>query len=188
MYTWLPQKIKHAHAILMDKDNPMAFNLNPPASQEEIQRCENRLSLYLPKSYQEFLAVTNGAHFFCGESTIESTEPWWTETGLLIQSTETICAFNLFHDQVYVNEENPEKNYIAFCHLGYVGTGDFCSFDITSAIESEYKVLDCQHDCSFEDWNESHAIANSFEDWLNRIFDEVILKQNRPEYWIPSPL
>jgi hypothetical protein len=188
MYTWIPKKIEQAEATLSDMGIEMGFKLNPPASPVDIQRCEDELSLILPNSYKEFLKFTNGAHIFCGESTIESTEPWWTDTGLLIQSTSTICNFNLHHDQVYIDDENPKKNYIAFCHLGYICTGDFCGFDITSGIESEYKVLDCQHDYLFEDWQEEHVIADSFEDWLIKVFDEVTLNHNRPEYWIPSPL
>jgi hypothetical protein len=188
MYTWLPQKIEQVKAILNNKKIAMDFKLNPPASQAEIQQCEDELSLTLPNSYKEFLKLTNGAHIFCSESTIESIDPWWTDTGILIQSTTTICNFNLHHDRVYLDDGSSEKKYIAFCHLGFIGTGDFCGFDVTSHENLEYKVLDCQLDYSFEDWQEEHVIADSFEDWLIKVFDEVILNHNRPEYWLPSPL
>jgi SMI1 / KNR4 family (SUKH-1) len=186
MYTWLPKKIEQAQAILSSKDITMGFKLNSPASLGEIQQCEDRLSLTLPKSFKEFLKFANGAHIFCGESTRGSTESWWAGTGILIQSTSSIVSFNQHVDQVYL--EDGEKKYIAFCYLGYIGTGDFCGFDVTSYIDSECKVLDCYHDCSFEDWHESHVIADSFEDWLIKVFDEVIINKNRPEYWLPTPL
>jgi hypothetical protein len=115
------------------------------------------------------------------------TLPWLADSGILIQSTSTIVPFNQEQDQVYV-EDDSDKKYIAFCYLGYVGTGDFCSFDITNYANLEYKVLDCEHDYSFEEWQAEHIIANSFEDWLIKIFNEVIQNNGRPEYWIPSPL
>jgi hypothetical protein len=187
MYTWLPSKIKQAQKTLQNSNNlETEFKFNPPATQDDIHACEAKLSLTLPRSYKEFLKLSNGAHIFCGESTTEITLPWLADTGILIQSTNAIISFNQHLDQIYL--EDDEKKYIAFCYLGYIGTGDFCGFDITNYLDSECKVLDCQHDFSFEDWQEEHVIANSFEDWLIKLFDSVIEHNNCPEYWIPTPL
>lgn len=188
MYTWLPEKIEQAQRILKNENIKLSFKFNPPANQAEIQRCEEELGFSLPRSYKEFLRFSNGANLFCSDqSRFEITLPWLADSGVLIQSTSTIVAFNQDQDQVYV-EENSEKKYIAFCYLGYIATGDFCSFDITTAVDLEYKILDCQHDFSFEDWQAEHVIADSFEDWLIQMFDEMIHNHGRPEYWIPSPL
>lgn len=188
MYTWLPQKVKQAQQILEKQNIELGFKFNPPANQAEIQRCEAELGFILPHSYKEFLKFSNGANVFCSEQpTFKITLPWLADSGILIHSTSTIVPFNQDQDQVYV-EKDSEKKYIAFCYLGYIATGDFCSFDITTYANSEYKVLDCQHDCSFEEWQAEHIIAKSFEDWLIKIFDEVIQNNGRPEYWIPSPL
>ncbi|MBE9006120.1 SMI1/KNR4 family protein [Fortiea sp. LEGE XX443] len=188
MYTWLPKKVEQAQQVLKARNVKLGFKFNSPANQGEIQRCEEELGFILPDSYKEFLKFSNGANLFCNdEPRVEITLPWFADSGILIQSTSTIVAFNQNQDKVYV-EDNGEKKYIAFCYLGYLATGDFCSFDVTTNVDSEYKVLDCQHDFSFKDWQAEHVIANSFEDWLIKIFDEVIYNNNRPEYWIPSPL
>ncbi|MEA5504180.1 SMI1/KNR4 family protein [Halotia wernerae UHCC 0503] len=188
MYTWLPQKVEQAQQILEKQNIELGFKFNRPASQAEIQRYEAELGFILPHSYKEFLKFSNGANVFCSEQPrFEITLPWLADSGILIQSTSTIVPFNQDQDQVYV-EDDSEKKYIAFCYLGYIATGDFCSFDITTYANSEYKVLDCQHDYSFEEWQAEHIIANSFEDWLIKIFDEVIQNNGRPEYWMPSPL
>lgn len=188
MYTWLPKKVGQAQQVLKARNVKLGFKFNSSANQAEIQRCETELGFILPDSYKEFLKFSNGANIFCNdELRFNITLPWLADSGILIQSTNTIIAFNQNQDKVYV-ENNDEKKYIAFCYLGYLATGDFCSFDVTTNVDSEYKVLDCQHDFSFEDWQAEHVIANSFQDWLIKIFDEVIYNNNRPEYWIPSPL
>jgi SMI1 / KNR4 family (SUKH-1) len=187
MYTWLPYKIKQAQKIFKKTNNTeREFKFNPPATQDEIDACEEDLSLTLPHSFKEFLKFSNGAHIFCGESITEITLPWLTDTGILIQSTSTIVSFNNHLDQVYL--EDGEKKYIAFSYLGDIGTGDFCGFDITKYFDLECKVLDCQHDYLFEDWQQEHIIANSFEDWLMKLFDSVIKNNFRPEYWLPTSL
>ncbi|NDJ16726.1 SMI1/KNR4 family protein [Myxacorys almedinensis] len=192
MYNWLPQKVEQAQQILNAQDIELGFKFNPPASQAEIQRCEEELGFILPDSYKKFLKFSNGANIFCSDQprfeNTQTTTSWYADSGILIQSTSSIIPFNQFQDKVYVEEEDGEKKYIAFCYLGYIGTGDFCSFDLTSSVDSEYKVLDSEHDCSFEEWQAEHIIANSFEDWLLKIFDEVIQNNGHPEYWIPYHL
>jgi hypothetical protein len=191
MYTWRPEKIEQTQKILKAQNTQLGFKFNSPATQDEIRRCEEELGFVLPNSYKEFLKFSNGAHLFCSDQprfeNIQSTTSWWADSGILIQSTSALVPFNQEQDVVYV-EDDGEKKYIAFCYLGYIGTGDFCSFDITSSVDSEYKVLDSEHDCLFEEWQAEHVIANSFEDWLIKIFDEVIQNNNRPEYWMPYHL
>jgi SMI1 / KNR4 family (SUKH-1) len=185
------EKLKDSQKILKDRSIELGFRFNPPARQDEIKQCEKDLGFTLPMSYKEFLRFSNGANIFCSDQprfeTAQPTSSCYADSGILIQSTSSIIEFNREHDKIYL-EDDGEKKYIAFCCLGYIGTGDFCSFDVTDYVDSEYKVLDCYHDCSFEDWQAEHIIASSFEDWLIKLFDEVIQKNGRPEYWIPSPL
>jgi SMI1 / KNR4 family (SUKH-1) len=191
MYRWLPEKVAQAQQILKAGKIELGFKFNLPAGQNEIQRCEEALGFILPNSYKEFLKFSNGANIFCSDQPrfeiTQTTPSWFADSGILIQSTSALVPFNQYQDKVYV-EDGGEKEYIAFCYLGYIGTGDFCSFDITTYANSEYKVLDSQHDYLFEEWHAEHVIANSFEDWLIQMFDEVIQNNGRPEYWIPSPL
>jgi hypothetical protein len=193
MYAWLPERVKQAQQVLKAQNVELMFKFNAPAHQDEIGQCEAELGFVLPHSYKEFLKFSNGANIFCSAkprfeiASPELTSSWWADSGILIQSTSTIVPFNQEQDVVYV-EDDGEKKYIAFCYLGSIGTGDFCSFEITSYVDSECKVLDCDHDYSFEEWQADHVIADSFEDWLIQIFDEVIQHNGYPEYWFPPPL
>lgn len=183
---WLSEKVEQAQQILNAQNIQLGFKFNPPATQGDIHRCEEELGLVLPNSYKEFLRVSNGAHLFCRDQPLYNMTPPWADSGLLIQSTSSIVPFNEDTDKIYV-EEDGEKKYIGFCYLGQFLSGDFCSFDVTAYANSEYKVLDSQHDYLFEEWQE-YVIANSFEDWLIKVFEQVIQNNCRPEYWIPSPL
>lgn len=184
MLTWFSEKVEQAQQIRDAQNIQLKFKFNPPATQGDIQCCEEELGLVLPNSYKEFLKLSNGAHLFCRDQSLYNiTLPWLAGSGLLIHGTSSIVSFNENMDKIYI-EENSEKKYIGFCYLGYILTGDFCSFDVTTYADSEYKVLDSQHDYSFEEWQEQ-VIANSFEDWLIKVFDQVIQNNGRPEYWIP---
>ena len=174
--------------ILREVNIGLGFKFNSPADEHEISKCENQLGLILPTSYREFLKLSNGAHLFCSsQPKYGKNASWWTDDGILIQDTGSIIEFNQYHDEIYVDDDG-KKKFISFAYLGHILTGDFCGFDITGCMNSEYKILDCQHDCSFEDWQQEHVISSSFEEWLMNIFDAVVLNQIRPEYWIPWPL
>lgn len=185
------EKLEDAQKILKDRSIELGFRFNSPAKQDEIQQCEKELGFALPMSYKKFLEFSNGANIFCSDQqrfkAAQPTSSWYADSGILIQSTSSIIEFNREHDKIYI-EEDGVKKYIAFCYLGYICTGDFCSFDATNYVDSEYRVLDCDHDYSFDDWHADHVIADSFEDWLIKLFDEVIQNNRRPEYWIPSSL
>jgi hypothetical protein len=189
MYLSIPERVKKVQQISSNKGIELGFKFNSPANHHEIQQCEENLGFILPNSYKEFLKFSNGANVFCSNiARSEITLPWMADSGILIQSTSTIVAFNQAQDEIYIDDKS-DKKYVAFAYLGYIGTGDFCSFDMTTVYSnSEYKVLDCNHDYSFEDWKADGTIANSFEDWLIKMFTEVIDNNRRPEYWIPSPL
>jgi hypothetical protein len=185
MYLSIPEMVKKVRQIFSNEGIELGFQFNNPANHYEIQQCEENLGFILPNSYREFLKFSNGANVFCSNiARFEITLPWMSDSGILIQSTSTIVAFNQAQDEIYI-DDRIDKKYLAFAYLGYIGTGDFCSFDMTAFTNSEYKVLDCNHDYSFEDWQAESTIADSFEDWLTKMFAEVIHKNLRPEYWIP---
>jgi hypothetical protein len=192
MYNWIPAKVEQAQKKLASTGNNLNFKFNTPAEPSEIHRCEENLGFCLPASFKEFLMFSNGANIFCNTQSVindsrGANSSWYADSGILIQNTVDLLEFNRLQDVVYV-DENCEKKYIAFAYLGYIGTGDFCSFDTATFVNAEYKVLDCDHDYSYEDWHESHIIANSFDEWLVKMFDEVIQNTRRPEYWIPTSL
>ncbi|MCU0567551.1 MAG: hypothetical protein MUF49_13255 [Oculatellaceae cyanobacterium Prado106] len=53
--------------------------------------------------------------------------------------------------------------------------------------DNECPVLDCNQDYPPSSWKES-PIANSFEEWLMKMFEHVIHYKSLPEYWFTDTL
>lgn len=181
MYEWLPRRLEQAMKVFQEFSLDWTFVLNEPASEAMIQACELELGLVLPPRYREFLLQFNGAHLFCTEGEIRSnTHPWWVGSGLMIQGTDTLV---LFKQAMQVGSASQEwESFIPFCYLGYIGTGDFCALDPQQLDDSEYAVLDCDHELVPSEWQKA-KIASSFEEWLKKLFNQVIDQNNFPEYW-----
>ncbi len=180
MYEWLPRRLEQAMKVFQEFSLDWTFVLNEPASESLIQACELELGLVLPPSYREFLLQFNGDHLFCTEGEIRSnTHPWWVGSGLMIQGTDTLVLFN---QAMQVGSPSQEWKLIPFCYLGRIGTGDFCALDPQQLDDSEYAVLDCDHELVPSEWQKA-KIASSFEEWLKKLFNQVIDQKNFPEYW-----
>lgn len=181
MYEWLPHRLEQAMKVFQKFSLDWTFVLNEPASESLIQACELELGLVLPSSYREFLLQFNGAHLFCIEDEIRSDfYPLWVGSGLMIQGADTLV---LFKQDIQAGSASQEGNLlIPFCYLGHIGTGDFCAFDPQQLDNSEYAVLDCDHELLPEEWRKA-KIASSFEEWLKKLFNQVIDQNNIPEYW-----
>lgn len=181
MYEWLPRRLEQAMKVFQEFSLDWTFVLNEPASESLIQACELELGLVLQGSYREFLLQFNGVHLFCTEGEIRSnSHPWWVDSGLMIQGTDTLALFN---QAMQVGSASQEGNsLIPFCYLGYIGIGDFCALDPQQLNDSEYAVLDCDHELVPSEWQKA-KIASSFEEWLKKLFNQVIDQKNFPEYW-----
>ena len=180
MYEWLPRRLEQAMRVFQEFSLDWTFVLNEPASESSLKSCELELGLVLPSSYREFLLQFNGAHLFCTEGEIRSnTHPWWVGSGLMIQGTDTLVLFN---QAMQVGSPSQEWKLIPFCYLGYIGTGDFCALDPQQLDDSEYAVLDYDHELVASEWQKA-KIASSFEEWLKKLFNQVIDQNNFPEYW-----
>jgi SMI1 / KNR4 family (SUKH-1) len=111
MLTWFSERVEQAQQVLNAQNIQLGFKFNSPATQGDIHCCEEELGLVLPKSYKEFLKMSNGAHLFCrGQQLYNITLPWLADSGLLIQGTSSIVPFNKDTDKIYV-EENEKKIY-----------------------------------------------------------------------------
>lgn len=181
MYEWLPRRLEQAMKVFQEFSLDWTFVFNEPASESLIQACELDMGLVLPGSYREFLLQFNGAHLFCTESEIRShSHSWWVDSGLMIQGTDTLVLFNQDRRANWTSQE--WESFIPFCYLGYIGTGDFCALDPQQLDDSEYAVLDCDHELVPSEWRKA-KIASSFEEWLKKLFNQVIEQKNFPEYW-----
>lgn len=183
MFEWLPDQIERAYQVFKEFSLDWKFILNQPATETEIQACEVALGISLPPSYREFLLCYNGAKLFCTYEVENPNNAWRDNSGIIIYGTDNLVEFNQQQKQIYIDFD--WNSLIVFCDLASIGTGDFCALDPQNQINSEYAVLDCMHDLVIEDWRES-KIASSFEQWLTKIFDQVVLYNKQPEYWLEA--
>ncbi|HTD32443.1 MAG TPA: SMI1/KNR4 family protein [Candidatus Elarobacter sp.] len=148
----------------------------------DVESCEQQLGRFLPESYRAFLSLHDGG--FVG---LETVLPGMTSTsGFRIfgaqQTTERTLALA---DDLEPFELPPAAldGLIVFADYG---NSDICLFDATRPSGGEYPVLDGFHE-AVGSWREL-VIAVTFEDWLRRIFDAFIEREQRLEYWLESPL
>ncbi len=124
----------------------------------------------------------NGASLFCyGESQIPEKE--WDKPRLIIHGTDNLVEFNQHIQEKIFTTQEQQGSLILFCKLP--GTGDSCGLDPRQTTNSEYVVLDCFHELLPVEWRQTQ-IASSFAEWLERIFDQVVVQRKYPEYWLEA--
>ena len=186
MYEWMPESMeqsKSVQAFSLD----WGFDMGEAATQEKINECEQKLELSLPPSYRKFLLKYNGAHLFCsGRGTRSDSCFWWADSGVVVLGTKPLLEYRHF---VYDLLDTQEHTFslLPIAYLGRVNTGDFCALNMAKSIEGENPVIDCDHDYSPSEW-EGAVIANSFEEWLKKMFACVIESKSTPEYWFEDTL
>lgn len=181
MFEWIPERIEQANRVLQEFLLDWAFILNPPATEAEIRACELALGVPLPPSYRKFLLRWNGAYLFRDNEDDLPNGSWWDNSRIFIQGTNNLVEFSQENKQGRFTDEEWDS-LIAFCYLGSIGTGDFCGLDPQQTTNSEYAVLDCFNEQDPARWRQAR-IASSFAEWLERVFDQVVLQKKCPEYW-----
>ncbi|WNN91185.1 SMI1/KNR4 family protein [Gloeocapsopsis dulcis] len=159
MFEWLPEQIEQAKIISKEFEQGWKFRLNPPATKADIDSCEAALGIPLPPSYREFLLQWNGAHlFYTHKSLLPDGNVWYHEGRMFsIQSTHELFDFNQEERGDLSDEE--WDSLILFCN--YNGGGDSCGLNPAQTTNSEYAVLDCDHDSHPVEWRQA-KIASSF--------------------------
>jgi hypothetical protein len=173
MYGWLAHRVSQAKEALQDFSMDWGFILNSPASEAEISTCESELGVRLPSSYCEFLLEFNGVELFYPEQR----NPYAPETLISIKGTQTILDLN----KVITAYEDTKGMLLLFCYIGL--GGDYCGFDLRNVDKGEVPILECASGGSLIlHWMNS-KIADSFSEWLEKIFDRVIEDRKDPLYW-----
>jgi hypothetical protein len=188
MYEWLEDSVKESRYVFDSFSLDWIFQFNEPASESEIEEYELQTGLSLPHSYKLFLLKHNGAHLFCSEAAnpiFSGSSSLWANSGILIFEMSATREYKKQIHRIYDVSEQLLPLPIAY--LGRIGTGDFCSLDFGSFNGIENPVLDCNHEYSPEEWKDS-VIANSFEEWLRKIFERIIRHKSLPEYWFEDTL
>jgi hypothetical protein len=173
MYEWLTHRVEQAKEVLQDFSMDWGFILNSPASEAEISTCESELGVRLPSHYREFLLEFNGVELFYPEQR----NPYAPETLISIKGTQTILDLN----KGITAYEDTKGMLLLFCYIGL--GGDYCGFDLRNMDKGEVPILECASGGSLIlHWMNS-KIADSFSEWLEKIFDRVIEDRKDPLYW-----
>lgn len=195
MYEWVASSVELSKNVFQEFSLDWDFNLSEPASIKEVNDCEQMLGLSFPSSYRDFLLKYNGAHFFCSHTgNLSNTYSWWADSGIVIFGTKVLVEYWLEYErncrENFADTEEYPQAYplpLPIAYLGRVGTGDFCALNRDELIESEYPVIDCDHELPPCDWKKT-IISNSFEEWLRKMFKRVIEHKSLPEYWFEDTL
>jgi hypothetical protein len=179
MYNWVLPRIEQTKRVLHQFSLDWQFILNPPASEAEISSCEAVLGMQLPPSYRKFLLQWNGAYLFRNARGELPDGPFITsscdiDTAIFLHGTQTIVELN-----EQGNCDEMRNSLLRFASVGI--ESDFCGFDIRQ-IEGEPVVLDCGACFSLEKCLAT-KISNSFVEWLEKIFDQVIVEKKEPIFW-----
>lgn len=189
MYEWLSKAIEQSEFICREFSVNLGFKLHQPTTKEKIQQCEQLLGLSLPRSYREFLLKYNGAHFFCSDAAAYAeTEIWWSNSGVVVFGIEALLSHRQHLQWLYELSDSLETPFpVPIAYLGRICTGDFCALKMDELTNFENPVMYCQQDCDPSDWKEG-IVASSFEDWLQKMFNNVIKRRRFPEYWLKDNL
>jgi cell wall assembly regulator SMI1 len=157
------------------------------AAADSIAHLERELGLRLPESHRRFLLAHDGARF-----SIDVVRPIEWSYDMSIFSVEALREATLESRQLLADAFGAEDPYaqqamslIAFA--GYGASGDRCMLNpnITDGA-GEYAVVDAFNEALGE-WLTS-VIASSFSEWLDKIFEAVISRQQLLYYWLPTPI
>lgn len=185
----MSDSVDRADKVFAELSLDWSFSFGKPATEQEIEEYESATGIILPPTYRSFLQKYNGAHLFCSRSGSLSDTSWWADSGILVFGITALIEYRKsVYEFVYELSDTPNcRSPLPIAYLGRIGTGDFCSLDLENSIGSDSPVLDCDHDCPPDEWTGS-IIANSFEEWLKKMFERVVEHRSPPEYWFEDTL
>lgn len=82
-----------------------------------------------------------------------------------------------------MRDDLTDEEWDSLILFAYGDYGDYCGLDPQQLMNSEYAVLDCDHDSPPVEWRQAR-IASSFAEWLERLFDQVVNHKKVPECWV----
>lgn len=183
MFSWLDARMRAADAKAQTLDGiEFVCELRSGADEADLRSCESALQRFLPDSYRTFLALHDGG--FVGLET--ALAGMTSTTGIRIFSAAETAERTLALADDLAPFALPPGMLDGLIVFADYGNSDICAFDATRPNGGEYPVLDGFHE-AVETWREL-VIATSFEQWLRRIFDAFVERDQSPVYWLESPL
>lgn len=129
------------------------FKWNPPAKEMEITSFEKKMNIVLPKSYKDFLKITDGAVLFKDK-----------------QYGQWGCKLYGISELIEINEQarswrSLKDSWLVFAT--WLGDQDFLLFDLKKYESGEKKYIIDGDEGDSED--EFEYIKGDFEKWLDRL-------------------
>ncbi len=183
MFEWLDDRVRAAEAKSQTLEGiEFVCELRAAAAQADVEACEDRLQRFLPDSHRTFLTLHDGG--FVG---IERALAGMTSTsGFRIFGAHETAQTTLALAEELAPFELPPSALDGLIVFADYGNSNVCLFDATRQHGGEYPVLDGFHE-AVGSWRDL-VIAATFEDWLRRIFDAFVERDQSLEYWLESPL
>jgi hypothetical protein len=183
MYAWLPSKMAAAELAAQRLGAKWTMRLGLPATQSAIAAAERDLGLLLPNSQKEFFKLHNGAFFGVVVPKYGAEDPFGVEVfsidELVTYTTESRAIFARYDE---TGEAPFWRSLVAVGTSG--GCGDLCLLDLEQpTAPDECVVLDGFNETPHL-WRK-RIIAGSFAQWLERMFDGLIVNGILPDYWAP---
>lgn len=137
----------------------LTINMNGPASDEQVLKCNLLLDKNLPDDYKHFLKHYNGGILFDKEGI----------AGYKFLSTSEIVKENKFQEDNF--GEDWDNSVILFCLI--LGNAEYIAFRVSN---KSYQLLYCSMDVNPISW---HVIDGGFDEFVNRLLEE-----QGKEYWL----
>jgi hypothetical protein len=171
----LAASLRAARTVFRSFGSELQVETRAPIESRHIALVEERLEFAFPPSYRSFLAIHDGLklavelplpHGYSSQSIIEilGAEALASQTALLSDA---------------IGDESDWQRLYAFASYG---DGNYCGFDAHAETAGECPVVDIFHEDPTT-WRK--PIADTFDDWISRIFQAVIDQHEFFTFWLP---
>jgi hypothetical protein len=184
MFEWLPGVLREASSLAASLHIEWVSSFAEPATKDDLLACEDAVSEPLSPSHRAFLQTYNGASLALKLPDAPGGVPWATY-GVQIFSTREIILETAEVAELFDAEVRGRNRFLTIARYGR--EGDRCLADYNRVQGGEAAIVDAFHEVP-DDWSSSPIIAQSFEDWLRRLLDGFVSRQEIFWYWMPGDL
>jgi hypothetical protein len=187
MYDWLAQRVewtlRTAKALEL---NSFRWTVNAPARDEELQSCESalaRIGIPFSPSHRAFLSLNNGAEFSFGGRTRDDVE--WGDSMSILPTSSLEAIANELDPANGRDTALGRPHFFWDATLPVIDLRDLNYLVINPRIitEGESSVFYSGSELGPTYGDGMFYAAPSFELCLMRIFDNVGIRREPPEFW-----
>jgi hypothetical protein len=153
--------------------------LAEPAPAEAFRQCEQEIGMALSPEHRRFLKITNGYTM-----SLIMTETFFDIPSFGVQ----ILSCKEISEETRSDRENFEIKQNLIVIASYSGTGDVCLAQDVGE-RREYRIVDGFNETPGR-WgkHEEDILAESFNEWLTKMFESVTIRHNLLTYWLKGAI